>query len=96
MPLPGVDAPFAIGHEGIGEVVEVVPVMHMKGIHVSSALSNAHAHMPEVLNLLSCGRLHPELIVSDVIPFDSADQAIPEVGYKPVFVRPARIGTEEK
>ncbi|WP_435593395.1 zinc-dependent alcohol dehydrogenase [Nocardia sp. bgisy118] len=72
-----------------------VPAMHMKGIHFCSALSNARAHMPEVLNLLSGGRLRPELIISDVIPFDSADQAILEVGYKPVFVRPATIATEQ-
>ncbi|MGW4774380.1 hypothetical protein ACWEO2_40890 [Nocardia sp. NPDC004278] len=50
--------------------------------------------MPEVLNLLSGGRMHPELIISDVIPFDTVDQAISEVGHKPVFVRPA-IATEQ-
>lgn len=66
----------------------------MKGIHFCSALCNARAHMPEVLNLLSGGRMHPELIISDVIPFDTVDQAISEVGHKPVFVRPA-IATEQ-
>ncbi|MGW4718668.1 zinc-dependent alcohol dehydrogenase [Nocardia sp. NPDC004260] len=72
-----------------------LPAMHMKGIHFSSALSNARSHMPEVLDLLSSSRLHPELIITDVIPFDSADQAIPTAGYKPVCVRGSSSGVEE-
>ncbi|WP_433725646.1 zinc-dependent alcohol dehydrogenase [Nocardia sp. CA-129566] len=72
-----------------------VPAMHMKGIHFCSALSNARAHMPEVLNLLSSGRLHPDRIITDVIAFDSADEAMPTAGFKPVFVRSSSTGIED-
>jgi alcohol dehydrogenase len=61
--------------------------MHLKGIHFRSALSNARPHMPAILRQLAGGRLHPELVVTDVLPFDSAAEALPAAGFKPVFVR---------
>jgi threonine dehydrogenase-like Zn-dependent dehydrogenase len=61
--------------------------MHLKCLHFRSALSNARSHMPAVLHLLSSGRLHPELIRTEVLPFESAAEALPGAGFKPVFVR---------
>jgi threonine dehydrogenase-like Zn-dependent dehydrogenase len=43
--------------------------------------------MPAVLELLSSGRITPELITTEVLPFDTAAEAIPTAGFKPVFVR---------
>jgi threonine dehydrogenase-like Zn-dependent dehydrogenase len=61
--------------------------MHLKCLHFRSALCNARSHMPAVLELLASGRLSTELIRTDVLPFDTAAQALPAAGFKPVFVR---------
>jgi hypothetical protein len=60
--------------------------MHLKRIHFRSALCDARPHMPAVLHLLSGGRLHPELVRAEVLPFNSAAEALPNAGFKPVFV----------
>jgi alcohol dehydrogenase len=62
-------------------------VMHLKCLHFRSSLSNARCHMPEVLALLSSGRISPQLVVTEVLPFDTAAVALPTAGFKPVFVR---------
>jgi threonine dehydrogenase-like Zn-dependent dehydrogenase len=62
-------------------------VMHMKCLHFRSALSNARSHMPAVLELLSSGRIRPQLVATEVLAFDSAADALPTAGFKPVFVR---------
>jgi threonine dehydrogenase-like Zn-dependent dehydrogenase len=61
--------------------------MHLRCIHFRSALANVRPHMPAVLELLSSGRITPELIATEVLPFDTAAEAIPTAGFKPVFVR---------
>ena len=67
--------------------------MHLKCLHFRSALSNARSYMPAVIELLSSGRLHPELVRTEVLPFETAAEALPKAGFKPVFVRePASDG----
>jgi threonine dehydrogenase-like Zn-dependent dehydrogenase len=61
--------------------------MHLKCLHFRSSLSNARSYMPAVLQLLSSGRINPQLVATDVLPFDSAADALPTAGFKPVFVR---------
>jgi threonine dehydrogenase-like Zn-dependent dehydrogenase len=61
--------------------------MHLKCMHFRSALANARPHMPAVLELLSSGRIHPQLAVTEVLAFDTAADALPGAGFKPVFVR---------
>jgi alcohol dehydrogenase len=62
-------------------------VMHLRGIHFCSSVAHARVHMPAVLQLLSSGRITPQLVATDVLPFDTAAEALPEAGFKPVFVR---------
>ena len=61
--------------------------MHLRCVHFRSSLSNARTHMPDALRLLASGRLRPELIRTEVLPFDDAADAMPTAGFKPVFVR---------
>jgi alcohol dehydrogenase len=61
--------------------------MHLKCIHFRSALANARPHMPAVLELLASGRINPQLVATAVLPFDTAAEALPDAGFKPVFVR---------
>jgi threonine dehydrogenase-like Zn-dependent dehydrogenase len=61
--------------------------MHLNGVHFCSSVANARVHMPEVLQLLSSGRISPQLVATGVLPFDAAADALPTAGFKPVFVR---------
>jgi threonine dehydrogenase-like Zn-dependent dehydrogenase len=61
--------------------------MHLKCLNFRSSLSNARSYMPAVLQLLSSGRINPQLVVTQVLPFDTAADALPTAGFKPVFVR---------
>jgi threonine dehydrogenase-like Zn-dependent dehydrogenase len=67
--------------------------MHLRCINFRSALANVRPHMPAVLELLSSGRITPQLIATDVLPFDTAAEAIPTAGFKPVFVRDTRFSS---
>ncbi len=60
--------------------------MHMKCIHFRTSLCDARAHIPAVLRLLAAGRIDPELIRTDLLPFEQAGR-LAELGMKPVFVR---------
>jgi len=116
-PVPGSEQPFAIGHEGVGEVIEIgpgvcgvkpgdlvaisyhiscgrcdrcaeeLPLFCRASLTLRSSLSNARSYMPAVLELLSNGRINPQLVTTDVLPFDTAAEALATAGFKPVFVR---------
>jgi threonine dehydrogenase-like Zn-dependent dehydrogenase len=66
--------------------------MHLKCLNFRSALSNARSYMPAVLELLSSGRINPRLVTTEVLPFDTAADALPTAGFKPVFTREPIIG----
>jgi threonine dehydrogenase-like Zn-dependent dehydrogenase len=61
--------------------------MHLRGVHFRSSLANARVHMPAVLALLSSGRINPRAVHTEVLPLDTAAEALPGAGFKPVFVR---------
>jgi threonine dehydrogenase-like Zn-dependent dehydrogenase len=61
--------------------------MHLKCLHFRSSLSNARSYMPAVLELLSSGRITPGLVATEVLAFETAADALPGAGFKPVFVR---------
>jgi threonine dehydrogenase-like Zn-dependent dehydrogenase len=61
--------------------------MHMRCVHFCSSVANARVHMPEVLRLLSSGGINPRAVQTEVLPFDTAAEALPAAGFKPVFVR---------
>ncbi len=60
--------------------------MHLKCIHFRTSLCNARPHIPDVLELLAGGRIHPELIQTDLLPFDTAAETLLAAGEKPVYV----------
>ncbi len=69
-----------------------LPAMHFKCLHFRSALSNARPLIPEVLALVASGRIAPTQAQTAVLPFDTAVEALPTAGFKPVFVRePAHV-----
>jgi alcohol dehydrogenase len=66
-----------------------LPVLHMflNCLTLTGGLSHARPNMPSVLALISSGRIAPALVATEVLDFDTAAAAIPEAGFKPVFVR---------
>jgi threonine dehydrogenase-like Zn-dependent dehydrogenase len=64
-----------------------LPAMHFKCLHFRSAMSNARPLIPDVLALLASGRIAPARVQTAVLPFDTAAEALPTAGFKPVFVR---------
>lgn len=66
-----------------------IPLLDMygTGVHFHTGRANARADMPAVLDLVASGRLRPELINSQIVPWDGAVEALQEPSMKPVFVR---------
>jgi alcohol dehydrogenase len=75
-----------------GDVELPLLAMHLHGVHFCSSVANARIHMPAVLELLSSGRIAPQLVTSEVLAFDTAADALPTAGFKPVFVREQAVG----
>jgi threonine dehydrogenase-like Zn-dependent dehydrogenase len=67
-------------------------VMHLNCLTLRSSLANVRPHMPAVLEMLSRRRIDPELVTTDVLPFDTAAEALPRAGFKPVFTREPLYG----
>jgi alcohol dehydrogenase len=75
------------------EVLMPLLAMHLKCLHFRTSLCNARPDIPAVLRLLSSGRINPELIRTDLLAFDEADQML-SAGSKPVYVsEPARVSS---
>jgi threonine dehydrogenase-like Zn-dependent dehydrogenase len=70
--------------------------MHFNCVTLQSGLSNARCYMPAVLRLLSSGRLHPQLIATDVLDFEEAVDALPRSGCKPVFLREPQLAPADR
>jgi threonine dehydrogenase-like Zn-dependent dehydrogenase len=64
-----------------------VAAMHFKCLTFRSALSNARPLFDDVLALLASGRIEPRRVQTAVLPFETAADALPTAGFKPVFVR---------
>jgi alcohol dehydrogenase len=63
--------------------------MYTRGITFRTSRVNARAVIPDVLALVSTGRLRPELVTSEVVAWDDADMALASLSAKRVVVRPA-------
>src|SRR5206468_9011505 len=61
--------------------------MYTRGVHFFTGRVNARPLIPEILELVRAGGLHPEHVNSAIIPWDDADRAILADDLKPVFVR---------
>jgi alcohol dehydrogenase len=63
--------------------------MYTKCITFKTGRVNAREAMPEVLELTAAGRLHPEVVTTQVVPWGDAGDALLEPGWtKLVFERP--------
>jgi alcohol dehydrogenase len=62
--------------------------MAVRGVRLHTGRGNAVPHISRVLGLVDCGRIHPERIASEVLPWEEAPEALAEPSLKPVFVRP--------
>ena len=61
--------------------------MHLKCIHFRSSVANSRVHMAEVMQLLTSGRIGPDLVRTTVHPLESAVSVIDSAGFKPVFTQ---------
>jgi threonine dehydrogenase-like Zn-dependent dehydrogenase len=62
--------------------------MYTRGITFRTSRVNARAVIPDVLALISTGRLRPEVVTSAVVRWDDADSALADLSAKTVVVRP--------
>lgn len=63
--------------------------MHLRCVQFRSSLANVRPHIPDVLALLSSGRINPELIRTDLLPIEQITETLLNAGPKPVYVRDA-------
>ena len=61
--------------------------MYTRGVRFVTGRVNSRAVLPHVLELISSGRLAPEAITSQVIPWDQAAEQLATPSLKPVIVR---------
>jgi alcohol dehydrogenase len=59
----------------------------MRGIRLQIGGANYRAHLPDVLDLVASGQLHPEVITSEEIPWDEAHERLLSPSLKPLVVR---------
>jgi len=64
--------------------------MHLRCVHFRTSLANVRPHIPAVLELLSGGRIRPEIVHTDVLAFDSLADTLMDAGPKPVYLREPR------
>ena len=64
--------------------------MYSQGVRLETGRVNARAVMPEVLDLVQAGRIHPLAVTDGVLGFDDALEAFAEPTLKPIFVREPR------
>jgi threonine dehydrogenase-like Zn-dependent dehydrogenase len=64
--------------------------MYTRGITFRTSRVNARAVIPDVLALISTGRLRPELVTSATVRWDDADSALADLSAKTVVVRPPK------
>jgi threonine dehydrogenase-like Zn-dependent dehydrogenase len=75
-----------------------IPMLHMflNCLTLTGGLSHARTNMPAVLDLIAAGRISPGLVATDVLPFDTAADAIPTAGFKPVFVQDPTVSSSQQ
>jgi threonine dehydrogenase-like Zn-dependent dehydrogenase len=61
--------------------------MYTTGVTLTTSRVSARAAIPAVLELITSGRLHPELVTSRVVDWSDAADALAEHTHKTVVVR---------
>ena len=62
--------------------------MYTTGMTLTTSRVSARAAIPAVLHLIASGRLHPELVTSQIVDWDDAADALAHHTHKTVIVRP--------
>jgi alcohol dehydrogenase len=63
--------------------------MMLRGVRLQLTPTNVRAHLPKVLSLVQAGRIAPERVTTEVLPWEQLPEALAEPSMKPVFVRAA-------
>jgi threonine dehydrogenase-like Zn-dependent dehydrogenase len=61
--------------------------MVLRGVTLEATPTNVRAFLPEVLSLVEKGRIAPERVTTELLPWESLPEALVEPSMKPVFVR---------
>lgn len=64
--------------------------MVLRGVRLEATPTNVRAHLREVLTLAQMGRIAPERVTTEILPWEKLPEALAEPSMKPVFVREAR------
>jgi threonine dehydrogenase-like Zn-dependent dehydrogenase len=59
---------------------------YYKGLRFHTSRASARTWLPDVLDCIACGKLHPEHVSHRVLPFSAAADAMTDTGPKLVFV----------
>jgi alcohol dehydrogenase len=73
------------GH--FGDVSLPLFEMYQRGVRFYTGRGRGGPNVPEALTWIADGRVDPSLITSEVVPFNSAPEALRNPSLKPVFVR---------
>jgi threonine dehydrogenase-like Zn-dependent dehydrogenase len=65
--------------------------MYGRGVRFHTGRANARADMPAVLELVQAGRIKPELVTSEVVPWTHAAEALSDPSMKPLIVRDEQV-----
>jgi threonine dehydrogenase-like Zn-dependent dehydrogenase len=63
--------------------------MTLRGVRFETTPTNIRAHLAAVLSLVQAGRLAPERVTTEILPWEDLPAALAEPSMKPVFVREA-------
>jgi threonine dehydrogenase-like Zn-dependent dehydrogenase len=66
--------------------------MYTRGVRFFTGRVNSRATLPDVLDLIASGRLHPQAVTSEVVAWDEAPGALASPSMKPVIVRERLTG----
>jgi alcohol dehydrogenase len=64
--------------------------MMLRGVRFEPTPTNIRAHLREVLSFVQTGRIAPERVTTEILPWEKLPEALAEPSMKPVFVREAR------
>jgi alcohol dehydrogenase len=63
--------------------------MMLRGVRLVLTPTSIRAHLSKVLSLVHSGRIAPERVTTEVLPWEELPEALAEPSMKPVFVRAA-------
>lgn len=70
-----------------GDVTLPMLALYTRGVRLITGRASARADLPDLLDFVAGGHLHPEIVTHDVVPWSEAAEAWPAMQGKTVFVR---------